>query len=93
VTSVRVGDEGEDPGKPALTADWVAAWLRGPCGCRVLLLGTSRGRIRAEIQLARAQRVALRLGTEFLTIGDDTGRLLMLELAQGRLVWDRRIQY
>jgi hypothetical protein len=92
VKSLRVGDENEHPGEPVLTSDWVAAWLRGPDGCRVLLLDTSRGRIRTEIQLARAQRVALRLGKEFLTIGDDTGRLLLVELAQGQLVRDHRTQ-
>jgi hypothetical protein len=83
VTSAQVGGADEHPGEPALTKEWVATWLRGPDGCRVLLLDT-KGPRRAEIRLARAQRVSLRLGKEFLTIGDDTGRLLLVELGQGR---------
>ena len=90
IASVTVGGAAEDPGEPTLTRDWVATWLRTPDRCRVLVLDTKHLRIRAEIQLARAQRVALRLGPEFLAVGDDMGRLLLLELEQGRLIRDHR---
>ena len=90
VASVTVGGAADEPGEPTLTRDWVATWLRAPDSCRVLVLDTKHARIRAEIQLARAQHVALRLGPEFLTVGDDMGRLLLLDLAQGRLIRDHR---
>jgi hypothetical protein len=90
VKSVPVGEATDDPGEPILSREWVATWLRAADVCRVLVLDTKFARIRAEIQLARAQRVALRLGPEFLTIGDDMGRLLLLDLANGRLIRDHR---
>jgi hypothetical protein len=90
VLSAVVGDENEDPGEPALTKDWVATCLRHPDGCRVLLLDTMSLGIQAELQLARAQRVALRLGTDSLCIADDRGRVLVVELAHRRLIRDYR---
>jgi hypothetical protein len=90
VATAPVGRDEEEPGQPVVTSDWVATWVRGPDYCRILLLDTKDLRIRAELHLERAQRVTLRLGTAFLTIGDDAGRVLLLDLADGRLVRDRR---
>lgn len=88
--SVRVGGERDLPGEPVLTKGWIATWLADPEGSRVLVVDTKSGRIRAEIRLARAKEVALRLGSEFLTIGDDTGRILVLDLEEGRLLRNLR---
>jgi MoxR-vWA-beta-propeller ternary system domain bpX6 len=90
VATAPVGREEEQPGQPVMTSEWVATWVRGPDYCRVVLLDTKRLHIRGEIRLERAQRVALRLGELFLTIGDDAGRVLLVDLADGRLVRDRR---
>jgi hypothetical protein len=78
-------------GQPVLSADWLAAPVHGPDESRIYLIHIETARIRAEIFLTRAGRVALRLTPSYLTVADDRGRVLILDLENGQMRRDLRL--
>lgn len=70
---------------------WIACALPTATGVEVRLLDAARLVTRAEIRLGGAKRVSLRLGEEALTIADDRGRVLVMELGHGGVIHDLRL--
>lgn len=84
---------GEDwePGELIVSADWLVGSASGHGAARVYLVHRGTGRIKAEIFLGRAKRVTLHLLGQSLTLTDDRGRLLVLDLEYGQLRRDLRL--
>jgi hypothetical protein len=84
---------GEDwePGEMAITGDWLVGSARGPAAARVFVVHRGTGRLKAEVLLGRAQRVSLHLQGQTLSLTDDRGRLLVLDLEYGQLRRDLRL--
>jgi hypothetical protein len=70
----------------ALDAGWVACAFQEKAGVVVRLFDQAELKERATITLAGARHVCLRLRDETLTVGDDRGRALVLELAYGSVI-------
>lgn len=83
---IRLGREGEEPLALELSAGWVAVALRGKAGVVVSLLDEAELKVRAVITLAGASAACLRLREETLTVGDDRGRVLVVELIHGSVI-------
>lgn len=84
---------GEDwePGELLVSGDWLVGAASGHGAARVYLVHRGTGRVKAEILLGRAQRVTLHLLGQALTLIDDRGRLLVLDLEYGQLRRDLRL--
>lgn len=94
-----LGEPGDTPAGLAVvrrgTIEVVAAALRSPLGISVLLShDTPRGLLAPalNVQLSGTERVRLRLTPSHLVIADSQGRVLAIELEQGRLVRDLRVR-
>ncbi len=87
---VVLADEGL-PLALAAGAGWVASAVRISDGVRVCLHDDPTLTRRAEIDLDGAGRVAIRLSDDALTVADDRGRVLVVELTLGDLVRDARV--
>jgi hypothetical protein len=70
----------------ALAAGWVACAFREKAGVMVRLFDEAELKERAAIALRGAQKVCLRLRDETLTVGDDRGRALVIELVHGSVI-------
>jgi hypothetical protein len=77
--------------EPVVSADWLAAPVHGPEESRIYLIHRETARVRAEVLLARAGRVSLRLTPAYLTLADDRGRVLVLDLEHGQVRRDQRL--
>jgi hypothetical protein len=84
-------DSGEAAGPLAVDGDWAAVSVRGRERMRVVLLDAREMRPRAVLRLDRTRDVRLRFGAGKLTIADDLGRLLVLDLHEGWLIRDLRL--
>jgi hypothetical protein len=79
-----------------LTTDsgWVAAALTREDGVEIHLVERSSRIVRAVITLGGAKQVALRFqtfATEMLAIADDRGRVLVIDMFDGALLWNVRV--
>jgi len=88
---LRLPGSGWTTGQPEVSADWLAAPVHSADESRVYLFQAETGRLRAEIILARAGRLSLRLTPSYLTIADDRGRVLVLDLEYGQIRRDLRL--
>jgi hypothetical protein len=88
---LRLPGSGWVSGTPLVSTGWLAAPVHGPEESRLYLIHRETARVRAEILLARTTRVALRLTAAYLTIADDRGRVLVLDLEYGQLRRDLRL--
>jgi hypothetical protein len=81
-------------GPLAVTArkGWAAVALPSPEGIEVTLFDEGVLGRRWVCSLGRAQKVSLRLSDEALTVGDDRGRVVVVDLAHGDTVRDARVQ-
>ena len=79
------------PQAPAISANWLAVPILDQENLRVVLVDLKEGEVRAEVLLTKATRAAVRLNQEALTIADDCGRLLALDLNDGRLWRNLRV--
>lgn len=77
--------------EPVVSPAWVASPVHGPEGTRVYLTHVETGRVRAEVTLARAGRVTLRLTAQDFTVVDDRGRVVILDLENGQMRRDLRL--
>ena len=82
---------GGKPGPPALAGDWAALPIHAPDAICVSLIHLPSAAVRAEVTLGRATRVALRLTPQYLTLADDRGRVVVLDLENGQVRRDFRL--
>lgn len=81
------------PGEPVSVArrgGWSGALTRGESGLTATLHNTADARC-LRVELTRATTGTLRLDGEHLYLTDDIGRVLVLDLAYGRVVRDLRV--
>ncbi|HEV2846298.1 MAG TPA: hypothetical protein VG477_15685, partial [Thermoanaerobaculia bacterium] len=87
--SVRVYDEGLSEislpgpgrtGEPAIFGNWIAQAVHEPDAGVVYLIHRPSGAVLGEFALGRAGKIALRLTGQSLTIADDRGRVLVVDL-------------
>jgi hypothetical protein len=79
------------PGEPALAGDWIALPLHEPEGVVFRLVHRPSAAVRAEVTLGKATRAALRLTPQYLTLADDRGRVVILDLENGQVRRDYRL--
>jgi hypothetical protein len=79
------------PAAVQVAPGWLAAALLAEGGLFVPLYDESAMKARVMIKVGGAHAVSLRLGAETLTVADDRGRVLVIELAQGSVVRDARV--
>ncbi len=79
------------PGPLALNPLWVALAGAGPDHREVRLFDRARMRQRAHLRLDGASEVAVRICGTRLAVGDDRGRVLVLDLEEGALLRDLRV--
>jgi hypothetical protein len=74
------------PSSIELCPGWVACAFHAKAGVVVRLFDDIELKERATITLGGARNVCLRLWNETLTVGDDRGRVLVIELAHGSVI-------
>jgi hypothetical protein len=73
-------------------ASWTACAFQTEASAEVRLFFATPQGVRARIHLAGARAACIRLAAEkHLTVADDRGRLLVMELDHGALVHDARV--
>ena len=70
---------------------WIACAVHTAAGIEIQLVDEAGLAARAQIALGGATRAALRLSDDTLTIADDRGRVLVVDLAYGSVVQDLRV--
>ncbi len=79
------------PGEPAVAGDWAALPVLSAETILVHLIHVPSMAVRAEVALDRASRVTLRLTPQSLTLADDRGRVMVLDLENGQVRRDFRV--
>ena len=79
------------PMQPVFTNAWIAVPFRFADGVCIRLYDRFQGDLRAVLTLYGAAMVTVRLNDTHLTLADDRGRLIVLDLTTGRLTRDLRI--
>ncbi len=79
------------PGELAVSAEWMVGAATGPGASRVFLVHRKHRPVKAEVLLWSAQRVTLHLPPQTLTLADDRGRVVVLDLEYGQIRRDIRI--
>lgn len=79
------------PMQPVLTEAWVTAPFRFDRGVCVRLYDRPKGKHRATLTFQGAALITVRLNDTHLTLADDRGRLVVLDLLTGRIVRDLRL--
>jgi hypothetical protein len=91
----RTSEAAWPKGSMAQAAGVHGAWIAGAAqtsgGVEVRVVDQARLVARFAITLAGASRAALRLGEDTLTVADDRGRLLVVDLVHGGVLHDLRI--
>ena len=82
---------GSKPSPPSAAGDWIAYPVHTKTGIAVHLLHRPSGGVRAEVVLERAARATLHLAPHSLTLADDLGRVLVLDLEYGQIRRDLRL--
>jgi hypothetical protein len=82
---------GSRPSPPSAAGDWIAFPVLSRSGIVVHLLHRPSGGVRAEVVLERASRATLHLTPQILTLADDRGRVLVLDLEYGQVRRDLRL--
>lgn len=79
------------PGEPAVAGDWAALPVHTADALLVYLVHLPSAAVRAEVALGRSTRAALRLTSQYLTLADDRGRVMVLDLENGQVRRDFRL--
>jgi hypothetical protein len=82
---------GSKPVPPRAAGDWIAYPVHSKAGIVIHLLHRPSGGVRAEVVLERSTRVTLHLTPQTLTLADDRGRVLVLDLEYGQMRRDLRL--
>jgi hypothetical protein len=83
--------EGARPLAVRVAGGWLASALLSKSGLDVRLHDDSAMKMRARIMMEGAGSGSIRLDAENLTVADDRGRLLVMELGHGGLVREARV--
>ncbi len=78
-------------GEPAIAGDWAALPVFSSEGACVHLIHLPSTAVRAEVALGRSTKTALRLTSQYLTLADDRGRVVVLDLENGQVRRDFRL--
>jgi hypothetical protein len=76
---------------PRIAGEWVAVPVHELGGLRVYLMHRSRSAVAGTFTLERTTRAAIRLTHESLTLADDLGRVLVIDLDHGQVVRNLRL--
>jgi hypothetical protein len=88
---LRLPGAGWTSGLPALAGDWLAAPVHAEDEARLYLIHRPSAKVKAEVILSGARKLAVRLTPAYLTLADDRGRVLVLDLEYGQLRRDVRL--
>ncbi|HYU34290.1 MAG TPA: bpX6 domain-containing protein [Thermoanaerobaculia bacterium] len=88
---LRLPGTGWSSGLPVLSGDWLAAPVHSAEEARLYLIHRPTAKLKAEVILARARQLAVRLTPAYLTLADDRGRVLVLDLEYGQIRRDVRL--
>jgi hypothetical protein len=86
-----IGNGNSQPGQPEVFGSVVASPVYEAEGARVLVFDLQDGRTRAEFFMSKATQVSTRLGEKTLTLADDCGRLVVLDLSRNCLIRNLRV--
>lgn len=87
----RLPGAGWTSGLPAHAGDWLAAPVHAADEARLYLIHRPSARVKTEVILSRTRRLAVRLTPSYLTLADDRGRVLVLDLEYGQIRRDVRL--
>lgn len=76
---------------PVASEEWIVAGVRTGGSCELFLFDHERRQLRLQILLEGAGSIAYRIQEEILTVADDRGRLLVVDLRDGHLLRDLRL--
>jgi hypothetical protein len=79
------------PGEPAISGDWAALPIHVSDAVCVFLVHLPSAAVRAEVTLGRSTKAGLRLTSQYLTLADDRGRVVVLDLENGQVRRDFRL--
>ena len=79
------------PGEPAISGDWAALPVHVSDAVCVYLIHLPSASARAVVTLGRATKAGLRLTSQYLTVADDRGRVVVLDLENGQVRRDFRL--
>ena len=79
------------PGEPAIAGDWAVLPVHVSDAVCIFLVHLPSAAVRAEVTLGRSTKVGLRLTPEYLTLADDRGRVVVLDLENGQVRRDFRL--
>lgn len=79
------------PAQPVVAGDWAALPVVTPEAILVHLVHLPSAAVRAEIALGRAGQATLHLTPQSLTLADDRGRVMVLDLENGQVRRDFRV--
>lgn len=80
------------PFRVALSEEWITVTRELTTGVDCWLASMSQRKVRAHFRLEGARHARARLQPEHLTLCDDRGRILVLELHHGQLIRDLRLR-
>jgi MoxR-vWA-beta-propeller ternary system domain bpX6 len=86
-----IGDGNSQPGQPAVVGSVAVSPVYLAEGARVRVFDLQDGSILAELFLSKSTHVSTRLTEKTLTIADDCGRLLVLDLVRNCLIRNLRV--
>lgn len=86
-----IGDGNSRPGQPEVMGDIVVSPVYDADNARVMVFDLQEGQLKAELVLSKATYISTRLGERTLTVADDCGRLLVLDLSRNVLIRNLRI--
>jgi hypothetical protein len=77
--------------RAVMSREWLALAFKRSAGVRVALLDVAKGMLRSTIELARSTEVSVRFQGDRMSVVDDLGRVLVIELQHGALVRNLRL--
>lgn len=86
-----IGDQDCRPGQPAVLGNVAVSPVYETEGARVRVCDLQDGHIKVELLMSKATQVSTRLEEKTLTIADDCGRLMVVDLIRNCLVRNLRV--
>ena len=87
----KIGDANTQPGQPEIFGKHVVSPVYEDAGARVRVIDLAQSHVKAELLLAKAKDVSTKLTDTDLTIADDCGRLIVIDLVRNCLVRNLRV--
>jgi hypothetical protein len=87
----KIGDADTQPGQPEIFGKHIVSPAYEDAGARVRVRDLDHCYIKAELLLAKAKQVSTKLSHTALTIADDCGRLIVIDLVRNCLVRNLRV--